>query len=482
MSASVPAQTGTKQKILPPFVLPVVVVCYVLFGFGENAVVALFSIVSLLLGCALLWRPGETPILLFVFGNQWVQASIASFYGNWRGVNIDRLTLLGDATSATVLSLIGLLFLAAGMRLAAGRGHFTQVKLAQRTAREQSQLRFFWLYGIAFAVAVVARSVAVYAPGLQQPLLALSDLRWAAFFMFSFVTFVRGDSNRALWFAAFMIEFATSLGGYFSSFKFVFLFTLLAFLAAQIRLSPKKAIIGIVGAVVLLTFGIIWTAVKGDYRSFVNGGSQSQFVAVDYGESVQKLIDLTTDLDSQKLSDAVENLITRVATVDFFGVVLTYVPRIVPHEDGAIWFDAISRPFMPRLLFPNKETIDASIITNKYTGIDVAGTEQGTSISIGYMAESYVDFGTFGMMVPIFLFGLVLGGVYRWLMLHRNSHGIVGMGLSTAILLPNASDLGNSATSMFGAVVVAVLVAWLLIVHVAPILLPPRRTRFSPNL
>jgi hypothetical protein len=81
----------------------------------------------------------------------------------------------------------------------------------------------------------------------------------------------------------------------------------------------------------------------------------------------------------------------------------------------------------------------------------------------------------FGMMVPIFALGLLLGLIYRWLMLHRNSHGIFGMSLSTAVIMKTASDLGNSAASMFGGLAVSVLVAWLLMSYAAPILFPSVR-------
>ena len=60
-------------------------------------------------------------------------------------------------------------------------------------------------------------------------------------------------------------------------------------------------------------------------------------------------------------------------------------------------------------------------------------SEEGTSISIGYMAESYIDFGAVGMMVPIFGLGLLLGGFYRW-MLRRDPSRLLGMALATATI------------------------------------------------
>ncbi len=69
---------------------------------------------------------------------------------------------------------------------------------------------------------------------------------------------------------------------------------------------------------------------------------------------------------------------------------------------------------MPRFLFPDKPVLDDSERTRTYTGMNVAGMEQGTSIGIGYIGESYVDFGPVKMFAPIFLLGLLYGLIYRF--------------------------------------------------------------------
>ena len=113
---------------------------------------------------------------------------------------------------------------------------------------------------------------------------------------------------------------------------------------------------------------------------------------VDYRDRVTELARLVAQLDGRAMAKGAENLMQRMAYVDFFAVVLDTVPAMLPHENGALWWDAISRPFMPRLFFPDKTAIDDSTRTDYYTGLRMA-SRQGTSISIGYMAESYIDFG-----------------------------------------------------------------------------------------
>jgi hypothetical protein len=181
-----------------------------------------------------------------------------------------------------------------------------------------------------------------------------------------------------------------------------------------------------------------------------------------YGDRIGKLYELVSRLNSNALSDATNHLIRRVSYVDFFGVALDVVPRYVPFQDGAIWWDAVSRPFMPRLFFPHKEIIDDTKRTNEFTR-GLAGPSGGssveTSVSLGYIAESYIDFGPYLMMAPPFLFGILCGQIFRRFLEWKASRGLLGMGLSVAVLLP-ITFLEISITKAVAALAVSALVAW----------------------
>jgi hypothetical protein len=192
---------------------------------------------------------------------------------------------------------------------------------------------------------------------------------------------------------------------------------------------------------------------------------------VGFVARIEKLYDLVSEVDSERFYRATSELMDRVAYVQYFGMVLNNVPEVLPHEHGALWLDAITRPVMPRLLFPQKAVIDESALTSKYTGVRVAGFELGTQISIGYMGETYIDFGKFGMMPALFALGIIFGTIYRWLMRSPKSRGVLGMGLASAILLAPL-ELGNSTAKLFGELVVAILVSWLLTRFFVPRFLP----------
>jgi hypothetical protein len=264
----------------------------------------------------------------------------------------------------------------------------------------------------------------------------------------------------------FLLELATAIGGYFSDFKTVFFVTLFAALACGIRISSRTLLSAGMLVALVVSLSIVWTAVKGEFRTFVAGGQAEQIVTVDYVSRLAKLYELVTSLDLAALVNAADQFLRRVSYVEFFSLVLVNVPSLLPHTLGAILWDAIIRPFMPRLLFVDKDEIDDTARTNFYTG-GLGGSSEGASISLGYIAEAYIDFGAFGMFAALAAIGLFYGAIYRILLRWRASRGLLGMAVATTVLT-NVGPMENSFTKVFGGVIVSLLVAWVMIVFVVP--------------
>ncbi len=448
-----------KVTLLPPFVLPLAVLVFLFFGFGPNWLVATASLLCLLVICALLWRPGETPILLFVFIYQWLEASINIFYANWQEQPLEVFAMQGiDVLESTVLSLIGLLAMSTGVWYALRRKLLVNGDLIQRQVHQMSRSKLLGFYLITSAIGIVAVSLATFFSGLSQLLLVLSALKWTAFIILTYHNFLKNDVSKNLWYLIFLFELFLSLGSFFSSFKFVFITAFLGIVGASVKLELKKTILISFFVSIAIFFGVIWTSIKSDYRSYVNKGTNTQTVIVSYNEQLSFLGDLISSVNSESIKLASEALISRISYVDFFGAAIKYVPQVVPHSNGALWFEAVTRPFMPRLFFPNKEIIDESEKVNKYTGLAVAGFDQGTQISIGYMGDSYIDFGKYLMMPFLLVLGWVLGQCYKWLLNGKYSSGILGSAQAGAILM--SVSIGTSSPKLFGGIFVSLLVIW----------------------
>jgi hypothetical protein len=118
------------------------------------------------------------------------------------------------------------------------------------------------------------------------------------------------------------------------------------------------------------------------------------------------------------------------------------------------------------MLFPEKTVIDDTTRTNYYTG-GLAGESESTSISLGWIAEMYIDFGYTGMFPAILLVGILYGQVYRRFLRWTASHGLLGAAMATAVLT-GVGALENSFTKTFGGITVALLVAWATVKFVVP--------------
>lgn len=435
---------------------------------GPNTWLALYACFVLGVGVALLRRPGEPPILMFIFLYQWIQAAVGPFYGNLLDVPFDTLaTNMGQNKLADFLQLTALLVLALAIRFAAGRPMPALLPWVQAfvTARPLG----FWLriFVGAWIFSTACESLAWRSSGLEQVLLVLVEIKWAAFVLLTLATFAVPGRKKTIWAAIFLFQFALSIGGFFSSFKDVFFYSLIGLAASNVRLKARVILPGAVLAVVLLFLGVVWSAIKGEYRAYVSGGTGQQVVVVGYSGRVAELGHLASGLDAHALADGADALIQRLMYFNFFGVVLDRVPNVLPYAGGQLWGDAVLRCIMPRLLFPNKNAVNDSTLTNHYTGLGVATAEQGTSISMGYMTEAYIDFGPILMFVPIAMLGLFIGYFYRWLIVRPGAEMVLGAVLAPCALMP-ASDLGISVLKLVPALILSIIPCWAVLKVLGP--------------
>lgn len=410
-----------------------------LVGFATaNPLLTVASIAILPFLVALTWVPGEPPILPFVLGFQWIQATTRVFHADLVGAYVGDLVLypqfgaFADVETATWLSLVGLLVLAVGIRVATWTLAPPERAALIREAEEFSIPRAFWLYlATTFTATALVGSVG-FMSGFKQILFAVEELKWATYFFLGYISIVRKEGY-VYFLAAFAIEFISGIG-FFSGFKEVIFVTVVTYFAARSRVTMGTVAGAVVLVVALGVMGSAWTVVKPEYRNIIRGGDTNrQGAVVDQGEQISTLVGLISGLDGEDIVNGLEPLAGRVAYVDFFGYVLGYVPTAVPHEDGAVWAAALKHIATPRILFPGKPPIVSdSEITNRYTGLGVAGEGQATSISIGYMAESYVDFGRLWMFAPIFLIGVGRGLIYRFF-LRQSDIRLLGYAFTIAV-------------------------------------------------
>jgi len=318
-------------------------------------------------------------------------------------------------------------------------------------------------------------------PGLTQPLLMLAEIKFFFLWTFIYLVFVKQRGYGAL---AVVIVLESMVGflGYFAEFKDVFFLILIAYLTAR-PFFKKRDIVNLVSVgLVLILLSLFWTSIKQDYREFLNQGTGQQIVAIEIPDRFNWVASAAARADAGTFAQSVAEFAERVAYVDFFAYTILRVPALLPHAEGELWGGAIQHIFMPRLLFPDKPELESdSELTMKYTGLYLASEKEGTSISIGYMGESYVDYGFPKMLWPVLALGLLWGLMYR-VLLRISPWPLMNCAACVYVLIHvNQFEIHN--VKLLGGTVMTFLVAilWMKLVvpFVRPLLLSSSQKRES---
>jgi hypothetical protein len=425
-------------------------------SFTANPILTPVAIAVLVICIELLWRRGEPPVLAFACSMQWLQAAVGIFYTNFYNVSVAQAEGNYAFERATWLSLLAVLALAFGMRAALLYAGRLQGELIRREALRVNVVTAFTLYVATFVIATVAARFAFSVSAIAQVIYALATLKWVATFIFAYAV-IEQRRGYILLVVVVLFELAVGMVGFFANFKGVFFILFVVALASPLALRGRRLLTTVGAVVCLFLFGVVWSAIKGEYREFLNQGSGEQEVTVSVEQSAAKFTNLVGSSAWANFGDGLENMVLRIGYTRMFALTLMNVPDNVPFERGALWLSAIEHVFMPRLLFPQKAAVDDSERTQLYTGMLVAGREQGTSIGIGYVAESYVDFGIAGMFVPIFGLGIFFGAIYRVFVI-RLRVKLIPAAIASSVLIFGAYTIETSNVKIVGGCVTQLLV------------------------
>ncbi len=413
----------------------------------------------------LLWRTGETPILLFAAGFQWLQVSAKVFQADLRGLPVGVISDTDTVSQTILLSLLGLIVLAIGMRVGIRKLQPATAAEVDEEAWRFSPQQLFLLYLAGTTAATVILTLAWVLPGASQIATGAAAIKWVPFCLLGYVV-LQQKKNYGYLGIALAIEFVAGIG-FFSGFKTVIFIALIVVFTIYTRFRFKTVVLGFVMLAALMIMALGWTSVKGPYRAFLNQGTGMQVTLVSQSAQIAVLLRLVGQLTPQDLLVAFDPLFSRLAYVDYFALSMDNVPAVRPHEGGRLWGISIGHILQPRVLFPDKPPlIDDSELTMRYTGLRLATGSEGTSISIGYMGESYIDFGPVGMFGPIFLLGFFWGFMYYFFR-SRSKTVLTGYAFATALLI-NAYQLEIASGKLLGGITSKFIVLALLLKFAEP--------------
>lgn len=433
----------------------------------RNGIYWFASLVTLLIIIRLLWRPYMPGIFIFCMAFHWLQVFGSVLFATYLDLPLDFRTASNGM--AVILSLIGILIVSLAINNMINKTERQSVAKLLISAQFISPRKALLLYIIFYFVSSIVSAVAFTISGLTQILFSISQFKWV-FFMLYFYLVLLNKADKRHFILIFLLEFLSGLYSFFSSFKEPIFYSLIVYISFVVNFDIKKFLRLIAGGVVLVYMFIVWTSVKGGYRSFLNKGQEIQAVHVSRGEAFTKLSDMVSKgMSKEEFDYAVVNSLYRLEYTYHFAVTLDRVPTILPHENGSLLLNSILFVLTPRFLNEDKQVLDQSAKTSKYTGIGYAGASKGVSISLGYFAECYIDFGIFGMFIPLFIVGSWIGFIFLYFVRQKGMNILIAFCLANAILI-NFQAYETDSTILFGRSFISFIIFVILLKFLLPVI------------
>ena len=341
---------------------------------------------------------------------QWTQVVAYVVWMNVLDMDINRLS--PHSGTAVIMACLGILVMAATLSRSIGPLKVPSDEELVRQARRINEQKILILYLFSTFFLGGLGFVLGSSSGLFQILMTFASLKWVFFLVYAYVSWIN-KKNRVILAVIILFEFSTALYSYFSTFKEVILFTIILALTFVRKISLKQFLNSLLIVVFVGFLLITWTAIKGDYRKYLNGGSHQQVVEVSRDAAFSKIGEKIGTLRWEDYQNAMTMFLYRVQYILHLAKTMDRVPAVMPHEYGGLWWENISFVLVPRLFNPDKPIYEATKKTNKYTGIHYSGFKEGASFSLGYFADSYIDFGYVGMFFPLAMIALFVAFIYR---------------------------------------------------------------------
>lgn len=390
---------------------------------SPDPLLMLVSGIVLFLTFILMWRVNEPKHLLVNLVLNWMVVALLLPFGAIFQKPLSSLSLYKSDTIvyATWLAIFSQIVYLIGIYVPIRGLIVTRMERLQMVLSRYDGKKLFTTYIVYSFIFAILGPILLRVSGGQM-LMGLVYFKWVFLtFLIIHTSVIPSNTKYVLLFV--ILEILLSFSGFWASFKDYILVALGAFFTLNRKVSAKQYLGIFITASITFIFLVFWSASKGRYRMYLTGGERSQLIVqTDQFKNISTLLDIVSEeFSPQNFAESFERgrdaLVYRISYVEYFALALKQVPTFLPHENGQLLQDALNHVLKPRILFPDKKLIYDSEITSKYTGITFAGRDEGTSFSLGAVAEAYIDFGAIYMFIPIFFFGLLFGWMYKTLMI-----------------------------------------------------------------
>lgn len=346
---------------------------------------------------------------------------------------------------AIIFSLCAITVLALGMRLGMRmRGWpFRPVIRADAASPTRyewnvSLNRILLCYFVSLVLTQVLNVVASSVSAVAQPVLALTLIKFVCIYLIAALVFESARGYGWLILVS-VLEMVSGLSGYFSSYKEAFFVMLIAMASSHRLPSVRVWIFGITAILAVVWVSLVWTVSKKEYRT--------QILKYPIEQRLEWM-GRRFFVDEINYNDATRKLFSRIGYTEFFSSIIARRNLGSLPSGFNFYIAAVQNILKPRILFPDKASLNDSKITTALLGIKI---DPDTSIGVGYVAQAYVDFGAPGFLMPIFLIGLMTGAAAKYFMT-RSAPPMVREAFATAALFLSfqfASNIDKALGGLF---------------------------------
>lgn len=357
---------------------------------------------------ALIWRvlPSQDgiPILPVALSYHWLQVSAGLFYFPV----FDRYSRITDESPYRAMVGLGL-----GCVLAIVFGLRNGIDFMRRGDHPDSSEKplampdrsLLLMYVLVFVSTGFIQVIAWQRPSVTQILVQLTFVHIGFLFLVFNRCLERG--NWLVFTSVLSVEFILGFTGVFANFRDPVIIAAIALFRVFERRRVLHWLSVCALAAVALVAAVFWTSVKEDYRFAL---------AQDKLPTKMSRLSYLANRDFRHMEGwaLMDMLVDRIWAIYYPALAYAHVPDDFPHTNGKYYMETLSHITRPRFLFREKSTLQSdSEKVRYYTGQDVAGAEENTSIAFGYAIEAYIDFGIPWMFLPVYGFGLFVGFFYQ---------------------------------------------------------------------
>jgi hypothetical protein len=174
----------------------------------------------------------------------------------------------------------------------------------------------------------------------------------------------------------------------------------------------------LIAIAVFVSFAIFIQSVKGGLREKTwSGNEQASF---DLIQNVNR--ENAMDKGGFFSRDNIGPLLNRVNQGWILASTIDNVPQNINHTYGALFGEYLYSALMPRIFAPNKLNAGSQFLFNLYSGHYIS-TE--TSMGLGLFGDAYIEFGQFGAIIYVFLFGLMYGFIMNQFFVRSSKYPIL---------------------------------------------------------